>query len=165
MTVPVGSLAEIATAVIALVAVGVAVWQRSEGRRLANQQYAREAWTGYLRLALAHPDLGSTEIALANSTHRSLAPLVQSGDQHGESYLWLLTILLDASESILEFLPDRAWRRAVISQVRYHVPTLELLWDDKQDPWRGYYSAALSAVVDEEIRAAAAKRSRLAAAR
>lgn len=145
------AVAGIVAAAATALTVFVGVRQLSEGRRLANEKHARDAWTSYLKVAFDHPEFGSTDLALAHSKQQSAKGMIDSGELHCERYLWLFTILLDTSESILEYLPTQDWESAVVSQLKYHKAIIQVVWFGEGDPWERYYSNALNRLVIQRL--------------
>jgi hypothetical protein len=145
------AVAGIIAAAATALTVFVGIRQLSEGRRLANEKYARDAWTSYLKVAFDHPEFGYTDLALAHSKQKTVQGMIDSGELHCERYLWFFTILLDSSERILEYLPTKDWEDAVVSQLRYHKAIIQVVWFGKEDPWEPYYSKALNRLVTERI--------------
>ena len=102
--------ANIAT-VVGLLGVWLAYRQFRAGALAQKQTTAITAWSEYLRLALAHPDLSRPPSWLASAT----------GHQDHSRYRWFVAAMLFACEQVLEAHPDdEAWNDVVASQLRYH---------------------------------------------
>jgi len=110
-----GNAAQIASAVVAIFALGAIYWQVQFNFALSRQSNAHEIYRAYLQMAVRYPQLAYPEGGQA-----TLAAM--TGEQHAR-YGWFVSYLLYTCEQILVNFPnDPEWRRTCAEQIGYHAP-------------------------------------------
>jgi hypothetical protein len=145
----------------------VAAYQLREGRRaqheafsstmrVQREAFARGMWSDYLKLALANPELGSSDAAVEHlgdvDSYKDLALGAGIG---GQRYLWFLTIVLDTCSAVLSYLPGEDWTATARSQLAFHKGVLRLNWKPNpyDEAWEDSYDAKLREIVEAVIAA------------
>ena len=124
------NLSTVVTGVVAILALGGAVYQVTEARSSQREATASALYGNYLELAVEHPKLASGCVAI---------PSGKGFDEEFERYEWFVSVMLHAFEQILELVGgDKVWVKALKDQVDYHKPYLA------SDRFvRGHYAEAL----------------------
>jgi hypothetical protein len=111
-----GNAAQIASAVVAICALGAIYWQVQFNFRLSREANAHEIYRAYLQMAVQYPQLAYPE------SDKAVAAM--SRDERAR-YSWLVSYLLYTCEPILINLSDDPeWRRTCEQQIGYHAPYL-----------------------------------------
>ena len=138
----------IVSAIVALttvIAVGIAVWELRENARISGQTHAREAWMRYLELGFHNPEYGSTELAIACLKLQSVSELWDKGSVESERYWWFLDVMMEATESLLRYFPEREWKNTIKYNLYLHRGALSYFWTDEEK----FYSRELSDIVKQ----------------
>ena len=101
----------IATAIVAVLALLIAVWQIKAAESIQREASAREAFKEYLKLAIDKPDFANA----------------QPGDNKAarSGYEWFVTYFLYSAEQIFQAYPDDPqWRSGLAEEVCYHASYL-----------------------------------------
>lgn len=138
------AISDVVIALCTIAAVLIAAWQLRENRKVASESFARQCWIDYLKIGLDYPELGETRVALSNYIGSTPKSLSEGNTKYSQRYLWFLTIVLDACENVIRYLPKKDWEVTLIEQVRYHRPVLNIIWDSE---WSRFYSAELDRIV------------------
>ena len=107
-----GNAAQIASAVIAIGALGAIYWQVQFNSRLARENSVHEIYRAYLQMAVQYPSLAypASSTAVADMTREDKA-----------RYGWFVSYLLYTCEQILASFPaDLEWQRTCREQIGYH---------------------------------------------
>lgn len=101
------------TAIVAVVALGGAIWQVLVARKSQREATASELYGNYLALAVEYPLLASGQISV---------PVVgRSTNEEFERYEWFVSLMLHAFEQILDLTKeDPSWQKALRDQIHYH---------------------------------------------
>lgn len=114
-------VATMASAAMAIVALGGAIWQVGESRNTQREATAYQAFDSYLRLAIDHPDL------VCVPTQEGMEAIAAK-ESDNKRYSVFLGIMLSASEQILDARPNDAhWRAAIRDNLKCHAPALSEL--------------------------------------
>jgi hypothetical protein len=109
-----GNAAQIASAVVSLLALGAIYLQVQANFKRERENSAREIYRGYLQMAVQHPQLAYPENAAA---------IAAMGREDKARYGWFVSYLLYTCEQILATFPeDRGWWLTCQEQVAYHAP-------------------------------------------
>jgi hypothetical protein len=109
-----GNAAQMASAVVAVLALGAIYWQVQFNFSLSRENNAHEIYRAYLQMAVQYPKLAYPENDKAVAT----MPREESA-----RYGWFVSYLLYTCEQILDSFPnDREWQRTCEAQVGYHAP-------------------------------------------
>ena len=142
-----GKLAELATVIAAVVAI-VAIffgWRQFTAQvHLQREATAKSIFRDYLMAAVDYPRFASPhlcEIDYKKETFDGEAETYQR-------YTWFVSVLLLASDQILQIKPTETWMRSIKVQLAYH--WRYLLKDF--EALRPEYSDVLGALVDEVVR-------------
>ena len=108
-------LAGIIAAVAALVYAHV---QITEGRQSARQAEANELWRETTRFGFENPKLSNPTLNLANFDYENLT--VDGSRETFEKYELFVDTILNASEGIMEVLPNRQWEATVRIELNQH---------------------------------------------
>jgi len=135
-------------ALATIAALLLTVWQPRQNYQSTREVFAQQMWVEYLRLGLSNPDLGETRIALKQLKMRDASALVSGDTISSQRYLWFLTVLLDACESLLCFGNQRRWDLTIRENLAYHREALAVLWDTEH----AFYTEEFDAVVRDVIR-------------
>ena len=109
-----GNAAQIASALISMLALGAIYWQVQFNFKLSRENTAHEIYRTYLDKAVQYPGLaypeGPTAIAAMKREDKA-------------RYGWFVSYLLYSCEQILISFPtDPGWRRSCLEQIGYHAP-------------------------------------------
>lgn len=126
----------------------LAAWQLRQNYRSSREVFAQQMWVEYLRLGLSNPELGETRIALKHLKIKDVHTLVAGDSISSQRYLWFLTVLLDACESLLCFSNQPRWVRTIRENLEYHREALAVMWEEE----RAFYTSKFDAVVRDVIR-------------
>jgi hypothetical protein len=100
----------IATAIIATLGLGIAMWQIQAAEKSQREASAREAFKEYLKLAIDKPEFADARLEVVSKT--------ESGKS---SYAWFVSYFMYSAEQIFQSFPnDPEWNRALSDQVCYH---------------------------------------------
>lgn len=100
---------EIATAIIAILALIIAAWQIQASASIQREASAREAFKEYLKIAIDKPELADARLSASD------APDARS------RYAWFVTYFLYSAEQIYDIYPDDpAWRNSLAEEICYH---------------------------------------------
>ncbi|MDD5395401.1 MAG: hypothetical protein PHE17_20445 [Thiothrix sp.] len=100
-------ISTIATALVAVLALVIAVWQIKAAENIQREASAREAFKEYLKLAIDKPDFANAQ----PSDNKS----AKSG------YEWFVTYFLYSAEQIYTAYPDDPqWHKGLAAEVCYH---------------------------------------------
>jgi hypothetical protein len=131
--------ATVATAVIALLALGVAIIQIKSTNKISRESAATKLYDESLKLCLEFPKF-------ANPDHNTF-----SADEY-RSYRWFVASLLLSAEQILEVTKgDRAWRNSVKATLRRHSRYLASRLDGTETKLEDFYEEKLLPVIAEII--------------
>jgi hypothetical protein len=109
-----GNAAQIASAVVAIGALGAIYWQVQFNSRLARENTAHEIYRAYLQMAVQHPSLAYPESAAAVAAMKR---------EEKARYGWFVAYLLYTCEQLLISFPnDEGWLRTCKEQIAYHAP-------------------------------------------
>lgn len=124
------NLSTVVTGVVAVFALGGAIWQVIAARGSQREATASSLYGNYLELAVEHPKLASGTVAI---------PSGKSFDEEFERYEWFVSVMLHAFEQILDLVDsDKVWVKAIKDQIDYHEAYLA------SDGFvRGHYSETL----------------------
>ena len=109
-----GNAAQIASAAIAIAALGAIYWQVQFNFKLSRDNNVHEIYRAYLQMAVQYPRLAypESDTAVASMTREDKA-----------RYGWFVSYLLYTCEQILGSFPnDREWQRTCEEQIGYHAP-------------------------------------------
>jgi hypothetical protein len=105
-------------ALAALLALGYAHLQISEARRAERQSEAHELWREVVRLGFDNPVLVDPTHKLAEFDHNNLT--VNGSKETFQKYELYVDTLLNASEGIMEVLPNAEWEATIRNELRQH---------------------------------------------
>lgn len=106
-------------------------FQILEAKRVARETNALQSHREYLSMCLQHPELSSSLMFAMPRAITDFSEIKKMMTEESETYLWLLSILLNNCEQVLESVKDdEAWRKVLRDQLRIHYPALKALWDD-----------------------------------
>jgi hypothetical protein len=109
-----GNLAQIASAAVAIAALGAIYWQVQFNSRLSRENTAHEIYRAYLQMAVQYPSLAYPESAAAVAAMKR---------EEKARYGWFVSYLLYTCEQLLISFPnDAGWTRTCKEQVAYHAP-------------------------------------------
>ena len=114
----VGAVCNILVAVAAVAALLYAHLQISEGRFADRQAEANELWRETVRLGFENPKLSNPSLKLADFDYLNLT--VDGSRETFEKYELFVDTILNASESIMEVLPNKQWEATVASELNQH---------------------------------------------
>ncbi|TBF36982.1 hypothetical protein ELG88_18015 [Rhizobium leguminosarum] len=124
-----GDFGSLCSGVFAGIAVIYAIIQILEAKRAAREANALQSHREYLSLCLQHPELSSSLLFAKTNSITSFNDIRETLTRESESYLWLVSILLNNCEQVLESVKDDpAWRKVLREQLRIHLPSLDILW-------------------------------------
>jgi gamma-glutamylcysteine synthetase len=109
-----GNAAQMASALVAILALGAIYWQVQFNFRLSRDNNVHEIYRAYLQMAVQYPRLAypESDTAVASMTREDKA-----------RYGWFVSYLLYTCEQILGSFPnDREWQRTCEEQIGYHAP-------------------------------------------
>jgi hypothetical protein len=107
-----GNAAQIASAAIAIAALGAIYWQVQFNFKLSRENSVHETYRAYLHMAVQYPRLAYPE---------SGAAVAGMNREERARYGWFVSYLLYTCEQILASFPaDREWQRTCEEQVGYH---------------------------------------------
>ncbi len=133
------SLANIATAVIAVIALCIAVWQIRVGQQTQREASARDAFKEYLKLAMENPEFADVRLAKVSKSETG-----RSG------YKWFVSYFLFSAEQIHQSFPDDPeWAAALSNQVCYH--RVYLQDSEYQKTLKTHYAPSFAAFVDQSL--------------
>jgi hypothetical protein len=107
-----GNAAQIASAVVAIGALGAIYWQVQFNFKLSRENSVHEIYRAYLQMAVRYPSLAypTDSAAIADMTREERA-----------RYGWFVSYLLYTCEQILASFPaDPEWLRTCREQIGYH---------------------------------------------
>lgn len=103
-------ISEIATALIAIFALVIAIWQIKVAESVQQEASAREAFKEYLKLAVDKPELADARLAATDGSETARS-----------RYAWFVTYFLYSAEQIYESYPDDpAWQHSLAEEICYH---------------------------------------------
>lgn len=140
-----GSLTDWVVAIATVIALVFAAWQLRANAKSAGQSHAREAWMLYLQLGLQNPDLSTVKFAMKSLKMGSVHELISGGVIGSERYLWFLSVMLEACESLIEYFPSDHWIETIKFNLSLHQEAIRLLWQREAC----FYSEALCDIVQE----------------
>jgi hypothetical protein len=109
-----GNAAQIASALVAICALGAIYWQVQFNFKLSRDNNAHEIYRAYLQMAVQYPRLAYPE--------NEQAVAAMNRDERAR-YGWFVSYLLYTCEQILASFPDdREWQRTCEEQIGYHAP-------------------------------------------
>ncbi|MEA2980591.1 MAG: hypothetical protein QOF09_2414 [Alphaproteobacteria bacterium] len=109
-----GNTAQIASAVVAVCALGAIYWQVQFNFRLSRENTVHEIYRAYLQMAVQYPRLAYPENAAA---------VAGMAREERARYSWFVSYLLYTCEQILGSFPnDAEWQRTCAEQISYHGP-------------------------------------------
>jgi len=109
-----GNVAQIASAAVAIAALGAIYWQVQFNFRLARENTAHEIYRAYLQMAVQYPSLAYPESAAAVAAMKR---------EDRARYGWFVSYLLYTCEQLLVSVPnDAGWLRSCKEQIAYHAP-------------------------------------------
>jgi hypothetical protein len=131
--------AAIATAVIAFLGLGIAVWQIEVGKRVQREASARDAFKEYLKLAIERPEFADARLGKA------------AQNENGRSgYGWFVSYFLFSAEQIHDSFPDDPeWSAALGSQICYHAAYLK---GAEYQTMKAHYAPSFAKFIDESLR-------------
>jgi hypothetical protein len=132
-----GNLAQIFTAVVAIIALSFAYLQVRSIRQSQREATAKGLYRDYLMLAFKHPNLATPE---------KDKNLIQRDD-----YRWFVSVLLNCCDEILDTVDDDTWRKVIAAELQYHIPYLKSKYflDLEEDKGWSLYSEKLARVFRE----------------
>lgn len=131
-------LVSIATIVMAIIAIFVAIWQLNVGRTETRSAQAHETYQQYLARCVEYPELAEGYIALSNP------------DPKYGQYKWFVASMLFSFEQILEAKPkDMDWVTAIRSQLRIHKVHLKGSDSVKRGEWHSSLQKLLNEILEE----------------
>jgi hypothetical protein len=140
-----GNAAQIASAVVAIFALGAIYWQVQFNFRLSRENTADEIYRAYLKMAVQYPQLAYPE------DHAAISAMTR---EEKARYGWFVSYLLYTCEQIMGSFPDDPeWQRACAEQIGYHASYMctTVMKDEI-----GNYGAPLRALI-EKVAATAAE--------
>jgi hypothetical protein len=109
-----GNAAQMASAVVAILALGAIYWQVQFNFNLSRESNAHEIYRAYLQMAVQYPKLAYPE---------NDAAVAAMPREERARYGWFVSYLLYTCEQILGNFPsDPEWQRTCEEQIRYHAP-------------------------------------------
>ena len=136
-----GNLAQVALAVTAIVALGLAYLQIRFAQLSQRETTAKEIYRDYLRLAFEYPMLASPD--------DNNQKIIQD-----YKYRWFVAVMLNACEEILaSSRNDPAWQEVVLAEMEYHKSYLNSKYFLANDEDRGWtlYSTQLKKLFEERF--------------
>jgi hypothetical protein len=133
-----GNAAQIASAVVAIAALGAIYWQVQFNFKLSRENNAHEIYRAYLQMAVQYPSLAYPESAAAVSSMKR---------EEKARYGWFVSYLLYTCEQLLISFPnDDAWQRSCKEQIAYHAPYIctTVIKDELAN-----YDAALQSLIQQ----------------
>lgn len=128
----------ITTALVAVLALVIAVWQIQAAQAIQREASAREAFKEYLKLAIDKPELADASL----SAH-------SAGTQRS-SYQWFVSYFLYSAEQIFAAYPNDAyWQRGLAEEICYHAVYLSAA--DYQSTGKQQHDPAFAAFVDQSL--------------
>lgn len=107
-----GNAAQIASAVVAMCALGAIYWQVQFNFKLSRENNAHEIYRAYLQMAVQYPRLAYPE---------SPAAIAAMSRDDKARYGWFVSYLLYTCEQILASFPnDPEWQKSCEEQIGYH---------------------------------------------
>ena len=105
-----GHISAIATALIAIFALVIAVWQIQASAKVEREASAREAFKDYLKIAIDKPELADAQQGAIDKNAKSRS-----------SYNWFVTYFLYSAEQIFDSYPnDPYWQAGLAEEICYH---------------------------------------------
>ncbi len=146
---PIATLANIATICTALIA-GVAAiiaWNAYRAEiASALDVRARDTYQDYLKFCVSHPELSSTQSF--EKYIKSNFSNVNKDSIEVERYYWFISVMLNACEQIILFVPDDpSWQDVIEAQISYHLPAIAYNWND----WSGHYSDEMVELIERVL--------------
>jgi hypothetical protein len=136
--------------IVAILALRYAAKQIDEGKSTSRSVDARQAHRDYLHLCVDRPELSSSLMFAKKNGLVTFAGIDDNLSMESEAYLWLLSVLLNNCEQILEGLSSSGpWRKVLHNQLRIHYPAFEVLWPG----WKNGYSNKLKSLMQEVLAA------------
>jgi hypothetical protein len=112
------TLAAVATAIAAVVALLYAHLQITEGRRAEREANANELWRATLQLGFDNPKLSDPSLKLADFDYGKLT--VDGSRELFAQYEIYVDTVLNASDEILELTPTEDWKTSLRFQLLPH---------------------------------------------
>lgn len=112
------TLATVAMAAAAVVALLYAHLQIAEGRRAERRGNAYELWRETLRFGFDNPKLSDPTLKLAEFDYEDMT--IDGSAEMFQKYELYVDTILSASEEILDVLPTKEWDAAVRLQLKSH---------------------------------------------
>jgi hypothetical protein len=147
------TLAAVATAIAAIVALLYAHLQITEGRRAERETNANELWRETLRLGFDNPKLSDPSLKLADFDYDKLT--IDGSRELFQQYEIYVDTLLNASDEILEISPTEEWKTSIRIQLLPHRDYL-LSPHFKQSGYLDQYGKRLHKFLDEILNEPAA---------
>ncbi|HYD23889.1 MAG TPA: hypothetical protein VEB68_03770 [Croceibacterium sp.] len=141
------AIADWVVTVATAVGVFLAVWQLRQNAKIAGQTHARDAWIRYLEHGFQHPEYGSTELAMQCLGVSDVRQLWNEETPENERYWWFLDIMMESSESLINFFPQREWQNTIKFNLRLHAVAIRLMWKGEKQ----FYSDLFCELVEEVL--------------
>lgn len=130
-------ISTIATALVAVLALVIAIWQIRAAENIQREASAREAFKEYLKLAIDKPDFANAQ------------PSENKGAKSG--YEWFVTYFLYSAEQIYTTYPDDPqWHKGLAAEVCYH--ELYLSGEEYQTAVKLQHDPEFAAFVDAALK-------------
>lgn len=130
-------ISTIATALVAVLALVIAIWQIKAAENIQREASAREAFKEYLKLAIDKPDFANAQ------------PGANKGAKSG--YEWFVTYFLYSAEQIYTTYPDDPqWHKGLAAEVCYH--ELYLSGEEYQTAVKLQHDPEFAAFVDAALK-------------
>jgi hypothetical protein len=143
------TLAAVATAIAAVVALLYAHLQITEGRRAEREANANELWRETLRLGFDNPRLSDPSLKLADFDYDKLT--VDGSRELFAKYEIFVDTVLNASDEILELTPTADWKTSLRIQLLPHRDYLNSP-HFKQSGYLDQYGKRLHAFLEELLK-------------
>jgi len=141
------TIADWIVAACTVAALLIAAWQLRASAQAAGQTHARSAWMEYLRLGLANPDLGEERFALSRLKLNGIEDLVSGDSLESQRYLWFLSVLMEACESLIIYFPTTYWKLTIAENLSFHREAIKEIWPQE----KALYSSEMQDIVEEVI--------------
>lgn len=133
------NISVIATALIAVLALIIAVWQIQASAKIEREASARDAFKEYLKIAIDKPELADARLTA-----------IDKNDQSRSSYVWFVTYFLYSAEQIFDSYPDDPhWQAGLAEEICYH--QLYLAGEEFQSTLRQQHGAEFAAFITESL--------------
>lgn len=143
-----GSVAEWATAMIALVALLFAWRQIRSNEKAAGDAAALSAWRDYLAACMKYTEYTSHTLVKRVLPSHTTKNIADQDSVESERYLWFLsTLLLGCEQVLLNASNSEGWWKNLIDQVSYHWPSFAQLLK----PWAPQYDERMLRLLEEGV--------------